>query len=285
MAPSTTTEIKNNPSKDSLSSKYRQSQWNKDQSTGSTPSIPFKGPGANTIATTVTSTSTQNLARVEQAEDEKIASVSTNDSSTLLELKDPPLDLSTDPKIPLDLTVDDNVHTGLNAANDSGTDAAMSVVGFNGDAPASDTTPALTSPVDTLMSRKSISGGTGQSKSGIRFDNKNMTHNKKFDGIDLTGDEQRDNDPANPVKKLGFCEIGGSNMVDQLKNQQLMNNTAANATFSLQVAALNKTVTPVWKLSRHQPRSASSAVIPQSVWKKIKPLQDVGDIKLASTNY
>ena len=64
-----------------------------------------------------------------------------------------------------------------------------------------------------------------------------------------------------------------------------MNNTTANATSSLHVAALNKTVTPVWKLSQYQPRSASSAAIPQSVWKKVKPLKDVGDIKLASTEF
>ena len=64
-----------------------------------------------------------------------------------------------------------------------------------------------------------------------------------------------------------------------------MDNTTTNATRSPQVAALNKTVTPVWKLSQHQPRSSSSAVIPQSVWKKIKPLKDVGDIKLVSTKF
>ena len=87
------------------------------------------------------------------------------------------------------------------------------------------------------------------------------------------------------TQRIGFCEIGGNDTVNQLNNQQLMNNTAANTTSSLQVEALNKTVTPVWKLSQHQPRSASSDVIPQSVWKKIKPLKDVGDIKLASTKF
>ena len=154
----------------------------------------------------------------------------------------------------------------MNAAYDPGTDTAMSAVGFNGDVQASDTIPVLTSSADTSMSRKSISGGAGQSKSGVGFDNKNMTHNKVLDGIDLTSDDKRKNDPADPVKKIGFCEIGGNDAVDQLNNQQLMNNTAANATSSLQVAALNKTVTPVWKLSQHQPRSASSAAIPRSVW-------------------
>ena len=109
MAPSTTTEIRNNLSKDSKSSKHHQSQRNKDQSTGSTPSTPFKDPGANINAATVTPTSTQNCARVEQVEDDEIASVLTIDSLTLLELKPPsPLDLLTDPKISLDLTLDDN---------------------------------------------------------------------------------------------------------------------------------------------------------------------------------
>ena len=109
MALSTTTEIKNNLSKDSKSFKHWRSQRNKDQSTGSTPSTPFKDPGVNTNAVTVTPTSTQNCARDEQVEDDEIASVLTIDSLTLLELKPPsPLDLLTDPKISLDLTLDDN---------------------------------------------------------------------------------------------------------------------------------------------------------------------------------
>ena len=177
MAPSTTTEIKNNPSKNSCSSKHRQSQQYKDQSTGFTPSTLFKDPGANIIAVTVTPASTQNLARVEEAENEEIASVLTNDSSTLLDLTDPPPDLSTDPKILLDLTVDDD-QTGMHAANDPRTDASMSAVGFKGDIPVSDITPALTSSADTSMSQKSIFGGAGQSKSGVGFDNEDMTHNK-----------------------------------------------------------------------------------------------------------
>ena len=195
MAPSTTTEIKNNPSKDSLSSKHQQSQRNKDQSTGSTHFTPFKGPNANINTATITPTSTQNLARVEQAEDEEIASVSTNDSLTLLDLTDPPPDLSTEHKIPLDITVID-AQTRMNAANDPGIDAAMSAVGFNGDVPALDTTPALTSSADTSMCRKSISGGAGQSKSGVGFDKKDMTRNKELDGIGLTGDDKTKNDPA-----------------------------------------------------------------------------------------
>ena len=152
MAPSTTTDIKNNSSIDSCSSKYRRSQRKKDQLTGSMPSTPFKGLGTNIIAVTVTFTSTQNPARVEQAEDEEIASVLTNDSLILLELKEPPLDVSTDPKTPLDITEDDNTQTGLNATDIPGIDADMCVVGLNGDAPALAITPALTSSADTLMS-------------------------------------------------------------------------------------------------------------------------------------
>ena len=96
----------------------------------------------------------------------------------------------------------------------------MSVIGPNSDAPALDTTPVLTSFVDTLMSRKSISGGVGQSKSGVGFDNdEDITHNTELNGIDLTSDDQTNNDQANPVKKLGFCEIGGSDTVNQLNNR------------------------------------------------------------------
>ena len=101
MALSTTTGIKNNSSINSRSSKHRRSQREKDQSNGSAPSTPFKGPGTNIITATVTLSSTQNLARVEQAEDEGIASVLTNDSLILLESMEPPLDVLTDPKLPL----------------------------------------------------------------------------------------------------------------------------------------------------------------------------------------
>ena len=91
----------------------------------------------------------------------------------------------------------------------------MNVVGPNGDAPALVTTPALTGPADTSMSQMSIFGGAGQSKSGIGFDNnKDKIHNKELDEIDLTGDDQTSKDPADSVKKLGFCEIGGSNTVN-----------------------------------------------------------------------
>ena len=76
----------------------------------------------------------------------------TNDLSILLESKEPPLDILTDPKTPRDLTEDVNVQRGLNTTDDPETDADMCVVGPNGDAPASATTPALTSPADTSMS-------------------------------------------------------------------------------------------------------------------------------------
>ena len=58
----------------------------------------------------------------------------------------------TDPKIPLDLTVDDNTQTGMNVPDDPGTDVSMGAVGFIDDSPALDTTPPQTSPVDTSMS-------------------------------------------------------------------------------------------------------------------------------------
>ena len=64
----------------------------------------------------------------------------------------------------------------------------------------------------------------------VGFDDEVMNHNKELDGIDLTCNDQTNNNPADPVKKPGFCEIGGSDTVDQLNNQQLMNNTAANTT-------------------------------------------------------
>ena len=105
--------------------------------------------------------------------------------------------------------------------------------------------------------------------------------------IDLTGGDLTSKDPADPVKQLGFFEIGGTNTVDLLtKNNQLLKyNTAANATSSLQAAALNKIVTPVWKLSQYQPWSSSPTVIPGTVWKRIKVFKDVGDIKSASTKF
>ena len=78
----------------------------------------------------------------------------------------------------------------------------MSVVGPNGHIPALATTLALISPVDSLMSWESIFCGTGQSKSGVGFDNnKDMTYNKELYGIYLTGDDQTNKDPADPVKK------------------------------------------------------------------------------------
>ena len=61
----------------------------------------------------------------------------TNDSLILLESKEPPLDVLTNLKNPLDLTEDDNAQTRLNAADDLGIDTDMSVVGSNGDALAS----------------------------------------------------------------------------------------------------------------------------------------------------
>ena len=53
--------------------------------------------------------------------------------------------------------------------------------------------------------------------------------------IDLTGGDLTSKDPADPAKQLGFCEIGSRNTVDLLNknNQQLKDNTAANATSSL----------------------------------------------------
>ena len=52
----------------------------------------------------------------------------------------------------------------------------------NGDVPALATTPALTDPVDALLSRKSIFGGARQTKSGVGFDNdEEMIHNKELE--------------------------------------------------------------------------------------------------------
>ena len=67
----------------------------------------FKGHGAEIIATIITPTSTQNPARVEQAEDKEIVLVLTNNSLILLDLKEPPLDVLADSKNSLDLTEDD----------------------------------------------------------------------------------------------------------------------------------------------------------------------------------
>ena len=105
---------------------------------------------------------------------------------------------------------------------------------------------------------------------------------------DMTGGVLTSKDPADSsVKKLGFCMIGGVNIVDLLDkdNQQLKDNTAANTTTSFQLASVNKRVTPVWKLSQHQSRSPSSAAISGMILKKIKPYADVDDIKSASTKF
>ena len=172
-----------------------------------------------------------------------------------------------DPAIKLTTTEDDNTQKGLNATDDSVKDTDMGVVGLGGDVPAWVKKLALTGPADALMSRNSIFGDARQSKSGVGVaDNAEMIHNKKLVGIYLTSGDRTSKDSSDPVKKLGFCKIGGSNTVDQLNNQQLKDDTATNTTTSLQGTALNKIVTPVWKLSQHQPRSASSAAIPRSVW-------------------
>ena len=91
-----------------------------------------------------------------------------------------------------------------------------------------------------------MTAGGDMAGGGLTETNDDMT-------IDLTGGDLTSKDPADPVKKLGFCEISGSNTIDLLNknDQQLKDNTAANATTSLQATTLNKIVTPVWKLSQH----------------------------------
>ena len=115
-----------------------------------------------------------------------------------------------------------------------------------------------------------------------------MENDDDMTGGDMAGGDLTSKDPADSsVKKLGFCMIGGVHTVDLLNknNQQLKDNTAANATTSLQAASLNKSVTSVWKLSQHQPRSSSSAAISRTIWRKIKPYKVVGDIKSTSTKF
>ena len=73
--------------------------------------------------------------------------------------------------------------------------------------------------------------------------------------------------PADPVQRLGFSEISGTDTVNQLTNQLLNDNTAANAISSLRAAALNKIVTPVWKLSQYQSQSSSCVAIEGPIWK------------------
>ena len=113
------------------------------------------------------------------------------------------------------------------------------------------------------------------------------TKNNDDMAIDLTGGDLTSKDPADPVKTLGFCEIGGCNTVDLLNknHQQLKDNTAANVASFLQAAALNKVVIPVWKLSQHKHRSSSSAAIARTVWKRIKAFKDVSEIISASTKF
>ena len=107
--------------------------------------------------------------------------------------------------------------------------------------------------------------------------------NDNMAGGDLTSKNPADSSD----KKLGFCMISGVNTADLLDkdNQQLKDNTAANATTSLQLASLNKRVKPVWKLSQHQSRSPSSAAISGTIWKKFKSYVDVDDIKSVSTKF
>ena len=96
-----------------------------------------------------------------------------------------------------------------------------------------------------------------------------------------------------PVLKKGGVGFADVEMIYNIDgnaddNQQLVkNNTAVNSSISLQVilASLSKKIIPVWTISQHKPRLSASATIVGKICKRIKPLDDVDDIQIASTKF
>ena len=62
-------------------------------------------------------------------------------------------------------------------------------------------------------------------------------------------------------------------------------NTALISGSSLQVTLASlKKIIPVGRISQHKPRLSVSAAISSAIWRRIKPVEDAGDIQSASTN-
>ena len=76
-------------------------------------------------------------------------------------------------------------------------------------------------------------------------------------------------------------------VIDPVAPSQLNTNTTLNSIRSISAGAIENLETPVWKLSQHQKRNASDAVIKHAIWTQIVALQNVDDIdeQLDTTNF